>query len=62
MGKMNKQRSVSYGEIMELENIFDEQVNEKHVVFKDPEERDEALFDFIQQYIDGDDDPQLNVR
>lgn len=55
-----EQRNVSYGELAELENMFIEQVNELRIYFESKEEWDEAHFDFIQQYIDGNDDPQVN--
>lgn len=57
----NAQRSVSYGELAELENMFNDQIKRKHIVFSDPEESSQALFDFIQQYIEGNDNPQVNV-
>ena len=57
----NAQRSVSYGELAELESMFNDQVEKRHIVFGDTEESTEALFDFIQQYIEGNDNPQVNV-
>lgn len=56
-----EQRSVSYGELAELENMFNEQIKKRHIKFEDEEKCSEALFDFIQQYIDGDDNPQVRV-
>lgn len=57
-----EQRNVSYGELAELEKMFKEQVKTLRICFESKEERDEALFDFIQQYIDGNDDPQVNFE
>lgn len=54
-----EQRDVSYGELVELENMFNEQVKKFNIGFECEEERQEALFDFIQQYIDGNDNPQI---
>ena len=54
------QRGVSYGELVELGNIFNEQIEKYHINFESYEERQEALFDFIQQYINGNDDPQID--
>lgn len=54
-----EQRDVSYGELAELENIFNEQVKKFRINFDSKEERDEALFDFTQQYINGNDDPRI---
>lgn len=53
------QRDVSYGELAELENMFNEQVKKFRINFDSKEERDEALFDFTQQYINGNDDPKI---
>lgn len=55
-----EQRNVSYGELVELENSFNEQVKTLHISFDSKEERDEALFDFTQQYINGNDAPRIN--
>lgn len=55
-----EQRNVSYGELAELENMFNEQVKKFRISFDSKEERDEALFDFTQQYINGNDDPKVN--
>ena len=54
-----KQRDVSCGELVELENMFNKQVKMFNIGFECEGERQEALFDFIQQYIDGNDDPQI---
>ena len=55
-----EQRNVSCGELAELENMFNEQVKKFRISFDSKEERDEALFDFTQQYINGNDDPQIH--
>ena len=55
-----EQRDVSYGELAELNNKFNEQIKEFNIGFDCDEEREEALFDFIQQYINGNDDPQIH--
>lgn len=54
-----EQRNVSYGELAELNNKFNEQIKEFNIGFECEEERQEALFDFIQQYINGNDDPKI---
>jgi len=54
-----EQRNISYGELAELENMFNEQIKEFNIGFECEEERQEALFDFIQQYINGNDDPKI---
>ncbi len=55
-----EQRNVSCGELVELENKFNEQVEKFQISFDSEEERQEALSDFTQQYINGNDDPQIN--
>lgn len=54
------QRRVSYKELIELGDLFNEQVNKYRIDFESYEERQEALFDFILQYINGNDDPQID--
>lgn len=56
----DEQRDISYGEIVALQQEFETQLDERGVVFDNDEDYDEAFFDFEQQYIDGDDDPQIN--
>ena len=55
-----EKRDVSYGELVELENLFNEKVKEHHIDFESDEERQESLFDFIQQYINGNDAPEID--
>lgn len=52
-----RQRDVSYGELSALQEMFEEQA--KEWVFDEEETRQECLLDFQQQYIDGDDNPQI---
>ncbi len=54
------QRRVSYKELIELGNLFNEQVNKYRIDFDSHEDRQEALFDFILQYINGNNDPQID--
>ena len=56
-----EQRDVSYGELAALDEEFEKQVKERNIVFPDPEIEEQCHFDFVQQYIDGDDDPQINI-
>jgi len=55
-----EQRNISYGELAALQELFDQQVEEFNIGFECDEEREEALFDFVQQYINGNDDPQIH--
>ena len=51
------QRDISYGELAALQEMFDEQA--KEWIFDEKETMQECLLDFQQQYIDGDDNPQI---
>ena len=51
------QRDVSYGELAALQEMFEEQA--KEWIFDEKETMQECLLDFQQQYIDGDDNPQI---
>lgn len=57
-----RQRDISYGELAALEDAFYEQVHEQNITFPDEETENECLMDFQQQYIEGNDDPQINVN
>lgn len=61
MEKEFKQRDVSYGELFALDQEFEKQLAESGYVFSDEETKEECRFDFVQQYIDGDDDPQIRI-
>ena len=56
-----EQRDIIYGELAALDEEFEKQVKEKKIEFPDSEIEEQCHFDFVQQYIDGDDDPQINV-
>lgn len=55
------QRDVSYGELIALDEEFERQVKERYIEFPDSEIEEQCHLDFVQQYIDGDDDPQINI-
>jgi len=57
----SSQRNVSYGELAELENLFEEQIKERGIEFTNDEQMEEARFDFIQQFIDGNDNPVIHI-
>lgn len=57
----DEQRDISYGELVALQQEFEAQLDENGVVFDDDESYEEALGDFIQQYIDGNDNPTLDL-
>lgn len=55
------QRDVSYGELSALGEYFDEQLAERGVTL-DQDDYDQAFFDFVDQYVNGNDDPQVNLE
>lgn len=57
----NPQRTLSYENILELQNIFNQQAKEKNIIFKNNEYREEAFFDFLQQYLEGNDNPDIHI-
>lgn len=61
MSEGRAQRSISYGMCNVLQNEFDKQVRQKKIKFDSEEEESEAAFDFIQQYIEGNDNPQVHA-
>lgn len=56
----DEQRDVSYEELDALQQEFETQLDEAGVIFDNDDDYNEALDDFIQQYIEGDDDPQID--
>ena len=57
----DEQRDISYGELVALQQEFEAQLDENGVIFDDDESYEQALGDFIQQYIDGDDNPMIDL-
>ena len=55
----DKQQDVSYGELAALEVEFNNQCRDKHIEWTDEEVRQEALNQFIIDYQEGDEDPQV---
>lgn len=56
------QRDISYGELAELGDLFEKQLLEKGITLCDDEYRQEALLDFIDQYQNGNDKPEVNLH
>ena len=54
-----RNENISYGEIAELSKIFDEQT--KDHTFECEETQQECFFDFVEQYINGDMNPQVRL-
>lgn len=55
------QRSVSYGELADLNAMFDEQVLAMGIQFEDSDMESQCRIDFVDQYINGDDEPKVNL-
>lgn len=58
---MNMEREVSYGELVTLQNEFDKQLAKSGYKLHDKEYLDEAYNDFVQQYMNGEDNPQIQL-
>lgn len=58
---IDEQRDISYGELVALQQEFETQLDENGVIFDDDESYEEALGDFIQQYMEGDDNPMIDM-
>ena len=55
------QRSVSYGELAALDAMFDEQVLAMGIQFEDSDMESQCRYNFVDQYINGDDEPKVNL-
>ena len=55
------QRSVSSGELADLNAMFDEQVLAMGNQFEDSDMESQCRYDFVDQYINGDDEPKVNL-
>ena len=55
------ERQASYRELADLSQLFEQQLLSEGVTLCDDDYRTEALIDFVSQYEDGDDNPQLNL-
>ncbi len=51
-----EERNISYGELAELQDMFEEQTAG---IQMDDEQYNECMFDFIDQYIHGNDMPEV---
>lgn len=54
-------RQVSYGELAWLGYEFEQKLKAKGITLCDDDYRTEALMDFVSQYEDGNDEPELNL-
>lgn len=54
-------RQVSYGELAWLGYEFEQKLKAEGITLCDDDYRTEALMDFVSQYEDGNDEPELNL-
>ena len=55
------EREITYAQLLLLQEMFVRQVKEQNVVFLDDEQEELCLDDFIEQYIQGNDNPQIKI-
>lgn len=57
----NMEREITYTQLHLLQEMFYQQAREQGIVFPDEEQETLCLDDFIEQYILGDDNPQIRI-
>lgn len=55
------EREITYAQLHLLQEMFVRQVKEQNVVFLDDEQEELCLDDFIEQYVQGDDNPKIRI-
>ena len=53
------EREITYTQLHLLQEMFEQQVKEQNMVFEEQEEL--CLDDFIEQYVQGNDNPQIRI-
>lgn len=56
------EREITYTQLHLLQKIFLQQVKEQGIIFPDEEQEMLCLDDFIEQYVQGDDNPQIRFE
>lgn len=56
-----KERELTYTQLHLLQEMFYQQAKEKGIVFPDEEQEELCLDDFIEQYVLGNDNPQIRI-
>lgn len=55
------EREITYAQLHLLQEMFVRQVKEQNVVFLDDEQEELCFDDFIEQYVQGDDNPNIRI-
>lgn len=55
------EREITYAQLHLLQEMFVRQVKEQNVVFPSEEQEELCFDDFIEQYVQGDDNPNIRV-
>ena len=55
------EREITYSQLHLLQEVFEQQVKEQNIVFYDEEQEELCFDDFIEQYVQGDDNPQIRI-
>lgn len=55
------EREITYAHLHLLQEMFVRQVKEQNVVFLDEEQEELCFDDFIEQYVQGDDNPKIRI-
>lgn len=55
------EREITYAQLLLLQEMFVRQVKEQNVVFPDEEIETLCFDDFIEQYVQGNDNPQIRI-
>lgn len=55
------EREITYTQLHLLQEMFLQQVKEQNIVFSDEEQETLCFDDFIEQYVQGNDNPQIRI-
>ena len=55
------EREITYSQLHLLQEVFEQQVKEQNIVFYDEEQEELCFDDFIEQYVQGDDNPKIRI-
>lgn len=55
------EREITYTQLHLLQEMFEQQVKEQNMVFPDEEQEELCLDDFIEQYVQGNENPQIRI-
>lgn len=55
------EREITYTQLHLLQELFYLQVTEQRVLFADEEQEELCFADFVEQYVQGNDNPQIRI-